>query len=242
VRRALVALLLVLPALLGQSSKLALRKRLHVNPLIAEPDTAEFDWGGTFSTGGPFTLPATIRYTPEGRHVYWGRTEYSVTFDSLAYDGAATRFGDLATIGATCVVYDGDRLDIAVAPAVSIPLRAGARAAAGATAIARYDVGLSSAGMTFGWTSGGILDIGAGYGYRLRPSGPLSHLTAHTNVLWEKSTGPVRQVSIFEGIEYQICDPVAVDFSAQHLSVWGGPTDHQIAIGVTVSTNHLHRH
>jgi hypothetical protein len=41
-------------------------------------------------------------------------------------------------------------------------------------------------------------------------------------------------------MEYQITDPVAIDFSAQHLNVWGGPIDHQIVIGLTVSTGRLH--
>jgi hypothetical protein len=234
----------------SRPSAIALRKRLHVNPLITEPDTMDFEWGGAFSTGGPFTLPATIRFTPEGRHVYWGRTELSVSFDSLSYDGSATHFGDRTTFAATCVVRDGEKLDFAIAPTVSALLRGDTGARLGATAIARYDVGRSSAGVTVAWSSAthasptnpsGTLDIGAGYGYRLKPSGPLGHLTAHANWLWEKSTGTVRQMSVFEGVEYQITDPVAVDFSAQHLSLWGGPTDHQIVIGLTVSTGRLHR-
>jgi hypothetical protein len=258
VRPAAVALLVLLPAFGAEREKaanrpsaVALRKRLHVNPLITEPDTIEFDWGGTFSVYGPFTLPATIRYTPEGHHIYWGRTELSASFDSASYDGSATHFGDRVTAAATCVVLDGEKFDIAVAQTASFLLRGDTGMRIGGTAIARYDIGLSSMGVTAAWSAAThasasnplhTLDVGAGYGYRLRPSGPLSHLTAHLNALWEKSTATVRQVSIFEGVEYQICDPVAVDFSAQHLNVWGGQIDHQVAIGLTVSTNHLHRH
>jgi len=210
----------------------------------------DFEWGGAFSTGGAFTFPATIRFTPEGRHVWWGRTELSVSFDSLSNDGSATHFGDRTTVAATCVVHDGEKLDFAIAPTVSTLLRGDSGSRLGATAIARYDVGRSSAGITVAWSSAthasptnpaGTWDVGAGYGYRLRPSGPLGHLTAHTNWLWEKSTGIGRQMSVFEGVEYQITDPVAVDFSAQHLNAWGGPIDHQIVIGLTVSTGRLHR-
>src|SRR5438067_143704 len=61
---------------------IGLRKRVHVNTLIAEPGTMEFEWGGAFAVGGGFTLPAAIKYTPEGRHAYWGRTEFSASFDS----------------------------------------------------------------------------------------------------------------------------------------------------------------
>jgi hypothetical protein len=51
-----------------------------------------------------------------------------------------------------------------------------------------------------------------------------------------------RQISVFEGVEYQINDPFAVDFSAQHLAAWGGQIDHQIVIGLTVQTARLHHH
>jgi hypothetical protein len=233
----------------NRPSAIALRKRLHVNPLITEPDTIDIEWGSALSTGGSFTLPATLRFTPEGRHVWWGRTELSVSFDSLSNDGAATHFGDRTTFAATCVLRDGEKLDIAIAPAVSTLLRGDTGSRLGATAIARYDVGRSSAGITVAWSSAthasptnpaGTWDVGSGYGYRLRSSGPLGHLTAHSNWLWEKSSGTGRQISVFEGVEYQITDPVAVDFSAQHLNVWGGPVDHQIVIGLTVRTGRLH--
>ena len=119
------------------------------------------------------------------------------------------------------------------------------------TGIARYDWGRSSAGVTFTWTGAttssdsnpaGTIDIGAGYGFQLKSSGPLSHLSPHTNWLYEKSTGSIRQISLFEGVEYQITDAVAIDFSGQHLNVWGGPVDHQIVAGLTVNTGKLHRH
>ena len=72
-------------------------------------------------------------------------------------------------------------------------------------------------------------------------TGPLSHLTAHTNWLYEKSTGAKRAMSLFEGVEYQINPKVAVDFSGQHFNVWGGAIDHQVAIGLTVNLGRLRR-
>ncbi|MBZ5728466.1 MAG: hypothetical protein LAP87_26225 [Acidobacteriia bacterium] len=194
-----------------------------------------------------------IKYTPEGTHAYWGRTEFSAIFDSLASDvdgqHRTTHFGDCATFAATCVVHDGDKLDFALAPQVSALLRGDSGARLGATAIARYDSGRSSAGVTLGCTAAtassasnpaGTLDFGAGYGFRLKPGGALGHLTAHANWLYEKSTGVEREISLFEGLEYQITEKVAVDFSGQHLSVWGGSRDHQIAVGLTVNTGRLH--
>ena len=236
------------------ASNIALRKRVHVNTLITEPGTMEVEFGGAFSTGGSFSFPSTIKYTPEGRYLWWGRTEFSVSFDSLAstvqFDNRATQFSDRMTFAANCVVYDGEKLDLSIAPQVSSFLRGESGVRAGATAIARYDAGRNSTGVTVTWTAAsavspsnpaGTLDIGYGYGRRLMASGPLGHLTAHTNVLYERSTGVPRQISLFEGVEYQVTERVAVDFSGQHFSVWGGPVDHQITVGLTVNTGRLRR-
>jgi hypothetical protein len=234
------------------AANIALRKRVHVNTLITEPGTMEIEFGGAFSTGGNFSFPSTIKYTPEGPYVWWGRTEFSLSFDSLAstvqFDNRATQFSDRLTFAANCVVHDGDKLDIAIAPQVSSFLRGESGLRVGATAIARYDAGRNSTGVTVTWTAAtalsptnpaGTLDVGYGYGRRLMASGPLGHLTAHTNVLYERSTGVPRQISLFEGVEYQITENVAVDFSGQHFSVWGGPVDHQITVGLTVNTGRL---
>src|SRR4051812_5570573 len=246
-----VAALLVMPISAApriaakRSQAISLRKRLHVNPLITEPDTMDIEWGGSFSTIGNFTMPASIHYTPEGHHVWWGRTEFSASFDSLAYQQPVTHFGDRANFAATCVVHDGDKLDIAIAPRFSVLLRGDSGARVGSTAIARYDTGHHSAGLTFTWTGAtassannpaGTFDVGAGYGYGI------GKITPHINWLWEKSTGSERQISLFEGVEYQFTDPFAIDFSVQHISLGGTARDTQFVAGITFNTGKLHRH
>ena len=57
---------------LSSGSPISLRKRLHVNTLITEPGTMEIEWGGAFSTGGNFSFPSAIKYTPEGPYVFLG--------------------------------------------------------------------------------------------------------------------------------------------------------------------------
>jgi hypothetical protein len=260
-RLAIVALLLTAVALAGpfealnsRASPISLRKRIHVNTLITEPGTMEIEWGSAFSPDGSFTFPTSIKYTPEGPHIYWGRTEFSASFDSLASSvqpgGRVTHFSDRATFAANCVLKDGDKLDLAFAPQVSVLLRGDVGARLGGTGIARYDSGRSSAGVTLTWTAAtassdtnpaATFDLGAGYGFRLKPSGALGHLTPHVNWLYEKSTGSQRQISLFEGVEYQITEKIAVDFSGQHFSVWGGPTEHQIVVGLTANLGKLHR-
>ena len=233
-----------------RSPAITLRKRIHVNTLITQPGTIDIEWGGAFSSDGSFTFPTAIHFTPEGSHVWWGRTEFSASFDSLSYN-QVNHFGDRVSAAATCVVRDGEKLDMAVAPQVTYLLRGDSGARAGATAIARYDVGRSSAGVTFTWTGAtnpsptnpaGTFDLGAGYGFRLKPSGPLGHLTPHMNWLYERSTGNSRQVSLFEGMEYQVTDPFAIDFAVQHISLWGNQPDTQLVVGITVNTGRLRRH
>ncbi len=233
-----------------RSPAITLRKRVHVNTLITEPGTMEIEWGGAFSVDGSFTFPTAIHYTPEGTHAWWGRTEFSASFDSLSYD-QVNHFGDRVSAAATCVVHDGDKLDFAIAPQVSYLLRGDSGVRVGATAIARYDVGRSSAGVTFTWTGAtspsstnpaGTFDLGTGYGFRLKPSGPLGHLTPHMNWLYEKSTGNSHQVSLFEGMEYQVTEPFAIDFAVQHINLWGNQPDTQFVVGLTVNTGHLRRH
>ena len=228
-----------------RSPAISLRKRVHVNPLITEPDTIDIEFGGAFTSSGTDTLPVSIHFTPRGPWVLWGRTEFSVSFDSLNYDGVVRHFGDRATIAAVTLLHDGSHLDIAVAPLAQFLLRGDPGIRYGAAAIARYDSGHHSGGVTLSWTGAttpsatnpaGTLDVGLGYGYAL------GKFTPHINWLWERSTGLGRQISLFEGVEYQVTDPFAIDVSVQHVSLWGDARDTQFTIGVTVNTGHLHHH
>jgi len=224
---------------------ISLRKRLHVSPLITEPDSIDFEWGAAFDTNGAITLPTVIHYTPKGPYVFWGRTEFAVSFDSLNYDGNVHHFGDRASVQATCVLHDGDKLDIAFAPTATFLLRGDTGARYGAVGIARYDSGHHSGGVTVSWTGAthpsptnpaGTFDLGFGYGYAF------GKITPHVNLIWERSTGIDRQISLFEGVEYQFTDPFSLDFSVQHNSLWGGARDTQFVVGITVNSGHLHHH
>jgi hypothetical protein len=228
---------------------ISLRKRVNVNPLITEPDTMDIEYGAAFSGDGGFTLPMTLHYTPEGHHDWWGRTEFSAAFDTVSSNDGV-HFGDRTTFAATCVVHDGEKFDLAFAPLATILLRGDSGERFGATGIARYDAGRSSAGITAVWSGAthasptnpaATFDLGFGYGFRLKTTGALSHLTPHANVVWEKSTGIARQVSIFEGVEYQVTDPFAIDFALQHISIGGNQPDRQFVIGLTMNTGRFHK-
>src|SRR5881628_3168702 len=108
-----------------RASAIALRKRLHVNTLITEPGTMEVEWGNDYSlTSDEYTMPSTIKYTPQGRHILWGRTEFAASFDTISTavenDARIAHFSDRVTFTATCVLLDGEQLDIAIAPQASV--------------------------------------------------------------------------------------------------------------------------
>src|SRR5882762_8828144 len=110
------------------NAKISLRKRLHVNTLINDPGTMELDWGNLYSfASGNYTMPSGLRYTPEGTHILWGRTEYSVAFDSVSSaeigNSRLTRFSQALTLTATSLIHDGERFDFAIAPQATFFLR-----------------------------------------------------------------------------------------------------------------------
>ncbi len=235
-------------------AKIALRKRLHINTLITAPGTAEVDWGSLYSLStSNFAMPSGLRYTPEGHHIVWGRTEYSAAFDTITSadigGGRLTQFSQALTFTATSVLFDGEKLDIAVAPQASVFLRDESGARLGGVAIARYDTGRNSIGATFGWSGAthssasnpaGTFDIGFGFGRQLSGSRLLEKLTPHLNAEWEKSTGQSAALLAFEGIEYQVTEQLAFDLAAQHFASAGRAPDHQVAVGMTLNVGKLH--
>jgi hypothetical protein len=235
------------------NSKIALRKRLHVNTLITEPGTMEVDWSNLYSfSNSNFTMPSGIRYTPEGSNIFWGRTEYGVAFDSIssANIGASrlTQFSQAVTLSATSVIHDGEKFDFAIAPQAMVFLRDESGLRLGAVAIARYDTGRNSIGGTVSWSAAthnspsnpaGTFDVGFGFGRQLSGSRLLEKFTPHVNAEWERSTGLPRALLASEGVEYQVTERLAFDVSGQQVAGAGNPSDHQIAFGITLSLGRL---
>jgi hypothetical protein len=156
----------------------------------------------------------------------------------------SVEFSDRVTFNATSVLFDGEKLDIAIAPQATFFLRDESGARLGATAIARYDVGRNSIGATATWTAAtspspnnpsGTWDFGGGAGRRLAAQGVLGRFTPHVNAVLEKSTGFARNTSVFGGIEYQATERVAFDVSGQRLGWFGGGADRQFLVGMTIN-------
>jgi hypothetical protein len=237
----------------SRTSNITLRKRLHVNTLITQPGTMEIEWDNLYSfTSANFSMPSIVKYTPAGTNILWGRTEYSVAFDSIdsvpQSGQRITQFSDRVTFSANAVLHDGEKLDFAIAPQATFFLRDESGARLGATAIARYDVGRNSMGATLSWSAAtspsptnpaGSWDFGGGFGRRLAASGAWGHLTPHLNAVYERSIGFAGTLAAFAGIEYQITERVAVDASGQRFGLAGGSPDRQIVVGLTLNLGKL---
>ena len=193
-------------------------------------------------------MPTALRFTPEGSHLYGGRTEFSASMDLLtSYSQNGSRIaglGDQVIVGANVVLFDGEHLDLALMPQSTFLLENDTGARLGATAIARYDSGLNSAGLRITWSgattpsptnAASTTDVDAGFGRRLRPAGVLHRFTLFADAAWEKSTSVERQISLFEGVEYEISERLAFDVSGQHFNVVGGPPDNRLVFGLTVN-------
>jgi hypothetical protein len=236
-----------------RTSNITLRKRLHVNTLITEPGTIEIEWDNLYSyTSGNFSMPSIVKYTPRGTSIPWGRTEYSVAFDSVdsvpQSGQRLTQFSDRVTFAANSVLHDGEKLDIAIQPQGTFFLRGEAGARLGATAIARYDSGRNSMGATLSWSGAtapsptnpaGSWDFGAGFGRRLAGGGAWGHLTPHVNTVYERATGSGATLAAFVGMEYQITERVAVDVTGQRFGLVGCFADRQIVVGLTLNFGKL---
>jgi len=248
------ALTVALPAAAASVSRhvaghggVQLRKRLSVNDLIADPGSVEIDWSSLYSISTTnYAMPSAVRFTPPGENLFGGRTEYSLSFDSLTnaqFGGSrVTQFSDSLTAMATIVPWK--EIGFAIAPQATYLLRNDSGWRVGAIMLARAQFGLNEFGLSAGWSGAtrssdtnpaGTFDGGVGYGRHFRGSGFVSKLTPHMNVTGEKSTGAVRVISVFEGIAYQATDRLMFDISGQHFGIVGGPPDHQIVIGLTLS-------
>jgi hypothetical protein len=241
------------PPVTRHSTGVSQRKRLNVNDLIAAPGTVEIDWGSLYSyTTSTLTLPSAIRYTPNGNSLLVGRTEYGVGFDTISSAvntvSRSTQFSDRMTFAATSVVYGSTHFDVAFAPQLTAFLHGDSGIRAGATVIARYDGGGNTISGTASWTGAttasdtnpaGTWDFGAGFGRPLGQKGLLSQFTPHANLTLEKSTGFDRTLAIFGGIEYQLTQRVAIDFSGQRFGLVGGGEDRQVLVGLTINLGKL---
>lgn len=69
-------------------------------------------------------------------------------------------------------------------------------------------------------------------------SGWAGRLIAHPNLVWGRSTSARGFYSLFEGVEAELSDCVALDVSMQHVGL-RSVIDRQVLVGLTVSLGHF---
>lgn len=228
---------------------LALRRRMFVSSLIVEPGLGEFDCSVTSSTSNnTLFFPATLRYTPTGPSILWGRTEFSVSWDSAySADEAQNRtyqFSDHVTLTGVSVLLDSKHWDLALAPQVTVLTRGASGVRVGGAGIARGDFGRDSVAMSASWTGAtnpagsdnpaGTFDWLAGYARSVGGG-----FTVYASAQWERSTGIGPQVSVFEGIQYSPNDRWGIELSGQHYAAGSSQTDNQMVLGITITLGRL---
>jgi len=219
-----------------RSGGFSVRRRLFTSPLITDPGNVDLEYSGAFDTNSSYTLPATLKYTPD----QW-QTEFSAGVDSIASvvddtTGRTTHFSDHVNLAATTAFKAGDNFSWVIAPTAAVFLRGESGSRLGGALYGRYDRGSNTFSGGTSWNGAtrssatnpaGTLDLNAGYGRKL------GRFTAYTNVQWERSTGVDAFYSLFEGAEYQLNERFAIDLSGAHYGIRSGSIDNQIVLGLT---------
>jgi hypothetical protein len=230
---------------------MSLKRRLHVNNIIAEAGTAELELDASFSPEGDFVFPTLWKFTPDGGKLLHGNTEFSLGYDTAVSDYAsgplATHFSDHLNLNMTSEIIDAGHFSLAAGPQAGFWLRSDSGARLGAVAIARMDWGpaqIHSAGLLISWTGAthpsavnpeSTLDVGTGYSRKLGSRGRAALVTPHLNLQFEQSKGAAGFGIVTEGLEFQFSRRLAVDLTGQQAGLGTGLIDQRIVAAVTLN-------
>lgn len=222
------------------------RHRLTVNSLITEPGTFEWEWYGAVAGAGGFTIPTVWKVTPATGESYWSHTELSAAFNALTAtetDGRnILQASDHLSFAATTALGAIGPMQLAVAPSLTFLLRGDTGIRAGVGLFGKVDGKRQQAGCSLTWSGAsrpsdtnpsGTLDAGAGYGINLSRGGVLAKLTAHTNAVWERSSGLPSLFTLSEGMEYQATPRFSTDLTFQQVNLRSGTADNQVVASIT---------
>ena len=201
----------------------ALRKRVHVRPLVTEAGSADLEFDGVGSSGGAYSVPVRLRFTPQGDRWFLGRTEFSVSADAVTSavgDGhRVTQTGDNITVNLATVWNPVRGFALAAGPQVTAYVRRDQSPRVGGVGIGRWTWGSGNdAGFNISWTGANspsmsnpssVLDFGAGYGR------DFGSVTIFGNYSWERAAGMPQLHMLSAGLEWEINHRFSIDVSAQ---------------------------
>ncbi|MFN7921355.1 MAG: hypothetical protein U0Q16_14735 [Bryobacteraceae bacterium] len=215
-----------------RSSTLSLRRRLNLRSPVSLGGSYTVDFTQGFSSDGALWTPTNLAFRPDGGHLLWGRTEYSVNFDS--YDSFTTD-GHRVTHGSDHISMLATtdlpgKLGLAIAPQFGYLPRGAGGFRYGATLLGQWKQGRNTYGSSLTWAGAtspgdnnpsGLWDAAVGYGR------VFGKFTAHLNLTAERPTGGPAYGIALTGLEWRVSKRVALDFSAQQVGIGNGKVDHQ---------------
>ena len=238
-----LALLLCLAAvpLQAQIAATPQRPSFTTNASITAAGTVELELGGA-AFNDTFSLPTTVKLTPDLHGSPLAGMEWSLSFDSLVREtagvgGRTASFGDRVTLASRRPVYDRGGLALAVAPQVTFFRRGADGVRAGALAIAVHEFGECSLVGNLAWTAATRasdtnpahqLDWAVGLG---RSFGRAS---LFAEALLADPSGAGATVSLMQGVAVTLRPDLVLDFAFQQSAV-NSETDVGALIGMTLN-------
>lgn len=215
------------------------------------PGTLELEMG-MGSSGRFFSLPTSIKFTPDAGRGLFHRMEFSLHFDAISSvsedDERETHFSDRLGLVIRRPVYLGESFSLAVAPRASFFLRGDRGARLGLTALTAYEFGLNSVVANMTWTSATTpsptnpaqrYDVAFDFIRQLGPSGTMSRLSVFGGLLTENPTHQATSVSLGQGISYRVRPHWALDFAVREFGLTAGRRDYRIVAGFTINLGRL---
>ncbi|MFY9224162.1 MAG: hypothetical protein WAQ98_15940 [Blastocatellia bacterium] len=215
------------------------------------PGTLEMELGTVISED-TFVIPITFKYTPPATKGLFHKTEFSVSFDTIAgiesNNKRTTKTGNLISFAIRRPVFEIKNFSIAFAPQASFFLRDQKGARLGATVFTAYAFGLNSVvtNLTFSNATSSSAsnpaqkyDLAIDVGRTLGNSGAKSKTSIFTGILIEKAKKQDSIVSLLQGINYRVKPNLVLDLSLRQVGFRTGNIDYQLLTGLTVNFGRL---
>ena len=201
------------------------------------PGTVEIEFGGA-AFDSLFSLPTTVKFTPDVDAGLLRELEWSVGFDGLINEtGRNLRFSDSVVLGVRKAVYEGGGFALAVAPAVTLLTRDADGVRVGATTIGVYQFGANALIGNLTWS--GATDPSEGNPSRkIDWMGGAAHSFGRASLfveaLYEDPAGLGNTLSLMQGVSFAARPNVVLDFALLQSGV-NGATDIGALFGLTVN-------
>jgi len=211
------------------------------------PGTVELEIGGTFADG-VYTVPTTLKFTPDASKGFFEQGEFSVGFDSVSVVSAGgrrvTQFGDRLAFGYRRPVYRGGSLSFAVAPQGTVFVRGDSGGRLGLVGLMAQEAGQNSVAVNVSWSAAlgaspanpaNVIALASDFARQIAATGAWNRLSVFAGVLYENASGSDGDVALGQGVACRVRPNIVLDVAVRQTGLATGSYDHQILAGVTVN-------